>query len=197
MSAASRPVRGYRLLWLAACAALIAAFSAVGVGVAWHASPAAGIALTAGIPVVAVLVASWRIGRRRGGRSRLARWVGKHWGSPRARFDVLAGALAYADWGVVPVRPPDDACLLTDEELCAAWDASTSALHERSPQRRRDVVAQRQRYLDEFDRRNPTGLKAWLAARDATSVDPRTVLVDGCSVAPSVDWDELTRESGA
>jgi hypothetical protein len=183
-------MRTSRVLWLAARAV----FCAGGVGVAWHAAPAAGIALTVG--TLAAAMGALLLGRRRE-RRHVGRWLRSHWRLPRAQLDVLAGALAYADWGVVPLRPPDDACLLTDEELCSAWDASTDALHEASPQGRRDVVAQRQRYLDEFERRSPTGLKAWLAAGDTTAIDPRTFLVGRCSDAPSVDWDELTRESGA
>jgi hypothetical protein len=193
MSAASRSSRARRVLWLAACVA----FCAVVVGAAWQAGPAAGIVLTVGATVAAVIGTAWLLRRWSGGRSRDGGTVPTRWSSPRAQFDLLAGALAYADWGLVPVRPPDDACLLTDEELCAAWVASTDALRDRSPQRRRDVVAQRQRYLDEFERRNPTGLRAWLAAGDTTSVDPRTFLAEGRSDAPWVDWDELTRGPGA
>lgn len=193
MSAASGSRRAHRVLWLAACAA----FCAVVVGVAWQAGPAAGIVLTVAATVAAVIGTAWLVRRWFGSRTRAGGTVRTHWSSRRGRFDLLAGALAYADWGFVPIRPPDDACLLTDEELCAAWAASTDALRDRSPERRRDVVARRQRYLDEFDRRNPAGLRAWLAAGDTTSVDPRTFLVESRSDAPSVDWDELTRGPGS
>jgi hypothetical protein len=97
----------------------------------------------------------------------------------------------------VPVQPADDLCFLTDEQLCAAWAASTDGLRDPSPQQRRRVAAQRERYLDEFERRNARGFRAWLASSDTTSADPRAFLVGGWADAPPVDWDELTRGQGA
>lgn len=129
--------------------------------------------------------------------SAVGRWLRARWNSPRRHLDVMAGVFAGAGWGFEPVQPVDDPCLLTDEQLCAAWRASTETLRECPSEQQRRVVARRQRYLDEFARRNPKGLRAWLASSDTTSVDPREFLLAAWTDAPSFDWDELTRGQGA
>jgi hypothetical protein len=60
---------------------------------------------------------------------------------------------------------PASAQELTDEELCREWRRSFVTLT--SARSSRDlglVVAQRQIYLDEMDRRSPSALQAWLAS---------------------------------
>jgi len=59
------------------------------------------------------------------------------------------------------------------------------------------TVEERQRYLDEFERRNSKGLRVWLASGNPTSGDPHAYLVEGWADLPVVDWDELTRGQGA
>lgn len=52
---------------------------------------------------------------------------------------------------------------MTDQELCRQWRHSFVTLQSaRSAQELARVVAQRQVYLDEMERRSPTALKAWL-----------------------------------
>jgi hypothetical protein len=52
---------------------------------------------------------------------------------------------------------------MSDRELCREWRHSFVTLQSaRSPQDRLRVVAQRQVYLDEMERRSPTALQAWL-----------------------------------
>ena len=64
-------------------------------------------------------------------------------------------------------REVDQACLrtLSNAELCLAWRRSYCSLQgATSVPLRAAVVASRQAYLDEMERRNPPGLSAWLAA---------------------------------
>lgn len=112
-------------------------------------------------------------------------------------FEIAGNALAYSGLGFVPVQRGDDLGLLTDEQLCDAWRTSTAALRQCTPQRLKRIAAQRQRYLDEFERRNPKGLKVWLTSSDTAACDPRVFLVEGWADLPAVDWDELTGGQGA
>jgi hypothetical protein len=69
-----------------------------------------------------------------------------------------------------PVRLPLDemrakAEALSNAELCRAWRRSFVALESaRTFAARCEVVAQRQVYLDEMDRRSPSAFQAWLAS---------------------------------
>ncbi len=66
-------------------------------------------------------------------------------------------------------RPPDvtsaAAREMTDADLCRQWRRSFVTLQSaQTPGERARVVAQRQVYLDELERRSPTALQAWLAS---------------------------------
>jgi len=53
--------------------------------------------------------------------------------------------------------------LMTDRELCEAWRASTHGIRTASPAYQQlGLAALRQTYLDEMERRNSAGLRAWL-----------------------------------
>lgn len=72
------------------------------------------------------------------------------------------------------------ASTLTDPELCAAWPASSDALdrareHQDTVQQAR-LVALRQSYLDELERRDPEGFRCWLATSADPTSDPSTFL---------------------
>jgi hypothetical protein len=127
----------------------------------------------------------------------VARAVRAAWASSGGRFEFAGGALACTGLGFVPIHRGDDVCLLTDEQLCEAWRTSTAALRGGSPHRTKRIVEQRQRYLDEFERRNPKGLKVWLASTDTAGCDPAVYLVERWIDLPGADWDELTRGQGA
>ncbi|MEU8225697.1 hypothetical protein [Kribbella sp. NPDC048915] len=76
-------------------------------------------------------------------------------------------SLAIAD------EPLTELDALDDEALCLAWRRSYRRLEAaRTPAERLVVVEQRQRYLDELDRRSPDGLAAWLAAGARASGNP-------------------------
>jgi len=75
---------------------------------------------------------------------------------------------APGDEGVESVRRPDvpeELTALDDDELCLAWRRSFLLLNAAgSPGERLLLVEQRQRYLDELERRSPVGLASWLTS---------------------------------
>jgi hypothetical protein len=75
-------------------------------------------------------------------------------------------------------RIPTEPWLLDDHALCAAWRTSYLLLeHPHSPAKHLWVAQQRQLYLDEFERRHPTGLCAWLASGARAASDPSPFIV--------------------
>lgn len=79
--------------------------------------------------------------------------------------------------GHVPGRLYNGA--LTTAELCRRWQDSYEALRDATtaPARLR-IVEARQHYLDELERRDPSGLKAWLGG-NATAAGDRSQFVAG------------------
>ena len=68
--------------------------------------------------------------------------------------------------------------LLDDRELVAAWRQSHEVLgYTNLPDLRLQLVALRQAYLDEMERRHPSGFAAWLD--EGASRDPERFLVRG------------------
>jgi hypothetical protein len=115
------------------------------------------------------------------------RWLGV---VQRSRcMERLAHACAYAHPHYV-ARPPMDLSTLTDEQLCYRWRVSYLALLHSSAGQMKETVVERQNYLDEFERRNPSGFDAWLASGPLASASPMPYLVD----VPAINWDDLTRE---
>jgi hypothetical protein len=111
-------------------------------------------------------------------------------------MDALARALAYASPEYTPVPPPSNLHILTNDELCQGWLSSFLALQEQSTSSRMaGVVAERQRYLDEFERRSPSGFAAWLGSGARPPGNPRPLLTSDCVEPLVIDWDELIRRS--
>jgi hypothetical protein len=78
-----------------------------------------------------------------------------------------------------PLVLPTDLAVLDDEALCLAWRHSFLLLEgARSEPERMRVVRQRERYLDELQRRCPQGFAAWLAAGARASGNPLPFLVE-------------------
>jgi hypothetical protein len=78
-------------------------------------------------------------------------------------------------------REVDQACLhsLSNAELCVAWRRSYCTLIETSSvPLRAAVVASRQAYLDEMERRDPRGLASWLGAGARAASGPERYLDD-------------------
>jgi hypothetical protein len=93
-----------------------------------------------------------------------------------------------------PSKPArEELSSLSDAALCQAWRASFSKLRDSPSQLQRTrIVDERQRYLDEFERRNPEGLMAWLASGARAAANPSRFIMGtaGLSRHP-IDWDEL------
>jgi hypothetical protein len=79
---------------------------------------------------------------------------------------------------------------LTDQQLCQLWRASYLALLHPSAGQMAQIALDRQHYLDEFERRNRSGFAAWPASGPLASASPMPYLVG----APTINWDDLTRE---
>jgi hypothetical protein len=68
---------------------------------------------------------------------------------------------------------------LDDAELCLAWRRSFVLLNEAaSPQEKLVVVTLRERYLDELQRRCPSGVSRWLDSGARASGNPLPFLDD-------------------
>lgn len=62
-------------------------------------------------------------------------------------------------------------------DLCRQWRESYDALRQaRTDAQRLRIVVERQRCLDELDRRDPEGLQAWLASAASAAGDPTRFL---------------------
>jgi len=77
---------------------------------------------------------------------------------------------------------------MSDADLCLEWRRSYLALQSSgSVTAQLLVVQQRQRYLDELERRNPSGLSVWLSSGARAGSDPSRYIVQdsggGCPPA--------------
>lgn len=121
-------------------------------------------------------------------------WLGSAPTPSAAQLDALAHALAYANPEPLSAQPTSELRLLTDEQLCQGWRASYLALQARSSAEQiLRTVEERQRYLDEFERRNPRGLTAWLASGARAAGNPLPYLSVRRADRPGINWDELAR----
>jgi hypothetical protein len=117
---------------------------------------------------------------------RYRRWLGVAGPSRCLRVLSRAGARARPHYAS---RPQPDLSTLTDEQLCQLWRASYLALQNPSASPVCTTVIERQRYLDEFERRNRSGFAIWLASGPLASASPLPYLVG----VPTINWDDLTR----
>jgi hypothetical protein len=76
-------------------------------------------------------------------------------------------------------EPARELSSLDDDALCLAWRRSFLRLEDaRSAMERLSIVEQRQKYLDELDRRSPEGIAAWLASGARASGNPLPFVAD-------------------
>lgn len=115
-----------------------------------------------------------------GHRLAVARWL-RVWRRCRARANARPHN---------PSPAEQDLSALTNEQLCELWRASYLALMHPTPGQMSATVLERQRYLDEFERRNRSGFAAWLATGPLASASPLPYLIG----VPTINWDDLTRE---
>ncbi|WP_020658909.1 hypothetical protein [Amycolatopsis benzoatilytica] len=115
-----------------------------------------------------------------------------------ASTGLLLGAALWAQWQIrtapqrpvrtrrppLPVRPvpvppvpPVTAASLSTDELCLAWRRSFLLLQRASDEQgRQAVIAARQAYLDELERRDRRGFTKWLDSGARAAGDPRRFL---------------------
>lgn len=177
----------YRVLRLSACALLVitggVAASLRSPGALVGASLLLGLAVLAGAP--RTVRAS-------------ARWLRSVPTPSAAQLGMWSAALTYVTPGFVALEPPPQLSELTDEELCDEWRSSCLALRRRMPPRQMiQIVHERQLYLDEFERRNPRGVQAWLASGAwASSAPLPDHVTDDSADGPVTTWDQFMREHG-
>ena len=110
-----------------------------------------------------------------------------------AQLDALARSMAYANPTFVSFELTFDLRLLTDDQLCNAWSNSEAAVRRTSsPHVFSAAVEERGRYLDEFERRQPGLLRAWLASDAGSPGGPLPFATASRLESPPIDWDELT-----
>lgn len=102
-----------------------------------------------------------------------------------------------ATGSVLTVERPAEPHLMTDTELCRAWRTSFTTLQRASSRSQRlQIVEDRGAYLDEIERRNPQGLKAWLASGARAAGNPTSYVVGRSAIGrPPIDWDGLIHGS--
>jgi hypothetical protein len=120
----------------------------------------------------------------------IRRWLRRAPGRTTEQLDSVVRALAYSAQGFVPVLPLPLVTPPTDEELCQAWCASFQALNA-APSRRKfmRLVEERERYLDEIDRRHPAAFRAWLRSDATPSGSPLAYLHRTSTDPPAINWD--------
>ncbi len=112
-----------------------------------------------------------------------------------AQLAELGRSLAYANPLFVPFEPTFHLYLLTDDQLAHTWRCSAVAVS--SPDDQRDLIRavdERQRYLEELERRQPGLIGAWLACRVESSGHGWAERTASCLEPHPIDWDALTRE---
>ena len=83
---------------------------------------------------------------------------------------------------------------LTNMQLCRAWRASHWALKNTSTVvEMMATVAERRKYLDEFERRNASGFAAWIGSDVGSLGNPLPYLMRSRLGPHTINWDELTR----
>lgn len=111
------------------------------------------------------------------------------------RLNAWSGAIRHARAAVFTHRTRPKLSKFTDEQLCTLWHDTYLPLHGPvSPREAIRIVQQRQRCLDELERRHPEGLRAWLGTSAWASSSPLPYLTDKRSADPIFNWDQLTRE---
>ncbi|TDO46777.1 hypothetical protein EV643_110160 [Kribbella sp. VKM Ac-2527] len=79
-----------------------------------------------------------------------------------------------------------DGPLVDTAQLCREWLDSYEALRQAvTPAARLRIVMERQRCLDELERRDPEGLNAWLSSNASAAGDPSRFLSDSGPESPT------------
>jgi hypothetical protein len=118
--------------------------------------------------------------------------LGSALNSTRSESEAPARTLTHAIQEEAPAQPVSGLPHLTNEQLCHAWRDSCATLQEQSSETAfMHAVEERQSYVDEMERRNASGLTAWLASGAMATGDPLPYLIDHRADHRAVNWDEL------
>jgi hypothetical protein len=108
-------------------------------------------------------------------------------------YAEFASALAHVPAYVNVPMPPTDPQALTDEQLSRSWQTSAWAMRRRiSTAQKVALVEERHIYLEEFERRNPSGFAAWLTSGSGAADELMPYLRNGGPEHATINWDELT-----
>jgi hypothetical protein len=126
---------------------------------------------------------------------RWRRWVGQHAGrsgSPQ-QTDPFDQASPEIEPGTgLALESSAVFRSLSAAEVCEVWRSSFSALQRASSlSQRMRIVAARQACLDEFERRCPHGLTAWLASGARAAGNPSKFIAGDGANHPPINWDGL------
>ena len=149
------------------------------------------------LALLAAGVALWLVFLVRSPRARgaFARWMRSDRTSPTTALAAWAPGTVWPSPGWPPPLLGPELHQRSTEDLCQAWCASYLVLMERSAGTRIEAimatVEERQRYLDELERRNPIGLAAWFASGARVASNPLPYLLENPSDRPAINWEEL------
>jgi len=91
---------------------------------------------------------------------------------PTPRPSSARACIQPADWASAVMA-------LSDEQLCASWQTSYTAMQTALVADWIELVYLRQAYLQELERRNPQGLRAWFDSGAEAAGNPATYLATG------------------
>ena len=91
---------------------------------------------------------------------------------PTPRPSSARACIQPADWASAVMA-------LSDEQLCASWQTSYTAMQTALVADCLELVNLRQAYLQELERRNPQGLRAWFDSGAEAAGNPATYLATG------------------
>jgi hypothetical protein len=91
---------------------------------------------------------------------------------PTPRPSSARACMQAADWASA-------VWALSDEQLCASWGTSYTAMQTALVADCVELAALRHAYLEELERRNPEGLRAWFDSGATAAGNPATYLAEG------------------
>jgi hypothetical protein len=122
------------------------------------------------------------------------RWWGSAAAPSTAQLEALIGVFAYASPEYLAIQCLPQFAALTDTQLCQRWRASYLNLQgQPSEAEAMALVRERHGYLDELERRNPSGFAAWLASGAWASSNPLPYLVKDRTDTSPINWDDVFR----
>ncbi|WP_445257441.1 hypothetical protein [Nocardioides aurantiacus] len=144
------------------------------------------VLLALGLATAPWAVAAWR------------QWLGQRFGVTRSNIRQLVGDVR-ADGADEHALVSGASCVeeLSDDQLCAAWRLTCSALESNPPTIVvTGIVRARAAYIEELSRRYPSAAAAWIMAGPAIGRDPAPFITHKHGQGRVVDWHQLIAEQG-